>query len=62
MARDVDIGWPRVGSVHIADAKVDYSTPDLDTEAEVIVAVNATNTIVNSALAALEGAGIVAAS
>jgi len=43
---------------HIADQKVDYETPDLDTEAEIIAAINATNTAINAILAALEGAGI----
>lgn len=49
-------------AAHIADAKADYATPDLDTEAEVIVAINATNTKLNAILAALEGAGILASS
>lgn len=62
MARDVDLGWPRVGSAHIADAKVDYSSGDLDTEAEDIVATNATNVAINSVLAALELVGVVATS
>jgi len=43
---------------HIADAKVNYATPGLDTEAEVIVAINATNTTINSILSALESYGI----
>jgi hypothetical protein len=30
--------------IHVADAKVDYTTGDLDTEAEIISALNATNT------------------
>lgn len=47
---------------HIADAKTDYATPDLDTEAEIIVAFNTTNEKINSILAALEGAGILASS
>ena len=46
----------------IADAKVDYATPDLDTEAELIVAINATNVALNSVIAALKGAGIIASS
>ena len=46
----------------IADAKVDYATPDLDTEAEIIVAINATNTTLNAVVAALKGAGIIASS
>ena len=43
---------------HIADAKVNYATPDLDTEAEVIAAFNTTNGKINSILAMLENAGI----
>lgn len=43
---------------HIADAKTDYDTGDLDAEAEIIAAVNATNTTINSILAALEAVGI----
>jgi hypothetical protein len=42
---------------HIADAKADYTTGDLDSEAEVIAAVNATNAKINSILAALETSG-----
>lgn len=44
----------------ITDAKVDYTTGDLDAEAEVIAAVNATNGAVNDILAALRGVGIIA--
>lgn len=62
MARDVDIGWPKVGSAHITDAKTDYGATDLDTEAEIIAAVNAANVTVNATLLALETAGDVAAS
>lgn len=43
---------------HVADAKVDYEAGDLDTEAEVIEAINATNTILNSILATLEACGL----
>lgn len=39
---------------HIADAKTDYTTGDLDTEAEIIAAINATNTTLNTLLAELE--------
>ncbi len=46
----------------IADQKVDYETPDLDTEAEIIVAFNTTNAAINSIIAALKGAGIIASS
>lgn len=49
-------------AAHIANAKVDYTTGDLDAEAEIIAAVNATNGKINSILAALEGAGILASS
>ena len=47
---------------HIADASVAYTTGDLDSEAEIIAAVNATNTKINSILTALEGFGAVATS
>lgn len=43
---------------HVADAKVDYTTGDLDAESEVIAAFNTTNGKVNAILAALEGVGI----
>lgn len=43
---------------HVVDAKVNYTTLDLDTEAEIITALNATNTKINSILAALEAFGI----
>lgn len=46
----------------IADAKVDYTTGDLDAEAEVIAALNTTNGKINAILAALEGVGILASS
>ena len=45
---------------HIADAKINYTTGDLDIESEIITAFNATNTAINAILAALEGAGILA--
>ena len=44
----------------VADAKVNYATPGLDTEAEVIVAINATNTTVNAILDILEAHGLMA--
>ena len=47
---------------HIADAKADYTTGDLDTEAEIITAINATNAKINSILAMLETHGLVASS
>lgn len=43
----------------IADAKVDYTTGNLDTEAETIAAFNTTNGKINSILAALRGVGII---
>jgi hypothetical protein len=49
-------------TAHIDDLKTDYATPDLDTEAEVIAAVNATNVAVNAVLAVLEKLGTVASS
>jgi hypothetical protein len=56
--------WVRIGAgvqvAKIADAKVDYATPDLDTEAEVIVAINATNAKINAIIDALEAFGIAA--
>ena len=39
---------------HVADAKVDYQALDLDTEAEIITALNTTNGKINAILAALE--------
>ncbi|MCK9601845.1 MAG: hypothetical protein M0R06_22565, partial [Sphaerochaeta sp.] len=45
---------------HLADEKTDYTTGDLDTEAEIIAAINATNTKINSVLAALENTGLLA--
>jgi hypothetical protein len=39
---------------HVVDAKTDYTTLDLDTEAEIISALNTTNTKLNAVLAALE--------
>lgn len=47
---------------HIADAKTDYTTGDLDIEAEQITAFNSTNGTINSILAVLEKAGLVATS
>lgn len=49
---------PYAVETHIADAKVNYATPDLDTEAEIITAFNTTNGKINSILAILENAGI----
>lgn len=46
----------------IANAKADYTALDLDTEAEIIVAVNLQATKINAIIAALKGVGIIAAS
>jgi len=47
---------------HIDDVEAAYETPELDTEAELIVAINANGAAINAILAALENAGIVASS
>jgi len=47
---------------NIADAKTDYTTLGLDTEAEIIDAINTSNGKINAVIAALEGVGILAAS
>ena len=41
-------------AANIADAKVNYTTGDLDTEAELIAAFNTTNGKINALIAALE--------
>jgi len=46
----------------IANAKVNYTTGDLDAEAEIIAALNATNGTINSILTALRAVGIIASS
>ena len=46
----------------VADAKVNYTTLDLDTEAELIIAFNATNTTINAILDILEAHGLMSAS
>lgn len=51
-----------VQQAHIADAHAAYVTPDLDTEAEVIVAINLINAKINALLAALQDAGVLASS
>jgi hypothetical protein len=51
-----------VEQAHIADAKVNYTTGDLDTEAELITAFNTTNAKINALLAALEAAAVLASS
>jgi hypothetical protein len=45
---------------HIADAKTNYTAGDLDSEAEIITAMNATNAKINAILAMLEAHGLVA--
>lgn len=57
-----DSAWaePTPGT-HIADAKVDYTTGDLDLEAEIIAAVNTTNGKINTVIAALETLGLLEA-
>lgn len=47
---------------NIAAAKTDYGEGDLDTEAEIIAALNTTNTKLNAVIAALEAFGIAASS
>ena len=47
---------------NITAAKVDYTTGDLDTEAETIAALNTTNGKINSILTALKAHGILASS
>ena len=44
----------------IVNAKADYATGDLDIEAEIITAVNASNGKINAIIAALKGVGIIA--
>ena len=41
-------------AAHVSDAKVNYGSGDLDSEAEIIAALNTTNGKLNSILAALE--------
>ena len=47
---------------NLAAAKTDYTAGDLDTEAEIIVANNLTNTKINAIITALENIGVLAAS
>jgi hypothetical protein len=49
-------------AAHVANAKVDYTTGDLDAEAEIIAALNTTNGKINSILAALRTFGVLASS
>jgi len=43
-----------------SDLKTDYTAGDLDTEAEIITAINATNTKINAIIAKLETLGLLA--
>ena len=45
----------------ITALKVNYTTGDLDTEAEIIAALNTTNTALNSIITALENIGVMIA-
>jgi hypothetical protein len=47
---------------HEADAKANYAAGELDTEAEIITAINAANTTLNNLLAKLETLKLLAAS
>jgi len=47
---------------HVTDLKVNYTTLDLDTEAEIIAAINTTNAAINALLARNEAFGINASS
>jgi hypothetical protein len=53
---------PAAKQTHVADGKTDYTTGDLDTEAEVISAINTINTKLNSILSTLETFGFHATS
>lgn len=53
---------PVAKASHIADAKTDYTTGDLDQESEIISAINTTNTKTNAILKALEDIGIISSS
>jgi hypothetical protein len=47
---------------NISSAKTDYEAGDLDSEAEIITALNSTNTTINEIIAALESLGFVRSS
>jgi hypothetical protein len=53
---------PQARIAHVADAKVNYTAGDLDSEAEVISAINTANGTINTILATLETFGFHAAS
>lgn len=49
-------------AANIVAAKADYTAGDLDAESEIIIALNLTNTKLNSVITALKGVGILASS
>lgn len=49
-------------AANVVAAKTDYTAGDLDAEAEIIVAVNLTNSKLNAVITALKGVGILASS
>lgn len=51
-----------VQPTHVTALKTNYTTGDLDTEAEIITAINAQNVRINLIMSALEGVGIFAKS
>lgn len=51
-----------VAQLYEADLKVNYAAGDLDTEAEIITAINTTNTKINSIITKLETLGLLATS
>jgi len=51
-----------IQQAHIADAKINYTTGDLDAESEVIAAFNTTNGKINTLMAELEAALVLASS
>jgi len=55
-----DVQVVKEQQTHIADLNAAYAAGDLDTEAEIITAINATNAKINAILAMLEAHGLVA--
>ena len=55
-----DVQVVKEQQAHIADLNAAYAAGDLDTEAEIITAINATNAKINAILAMLEAHGLVA--
>ena len=49
-------------AANVVAAKTDYTAGNLDAEAEIIVAVNLTNSKLNAVITALKGVGILASS